>query len=81
MRGKRVDALMKTRGAISTLCFGRLDVLVSNAGVFTPKPFLEATESEYDWFLDTILKGSFFAAQAAAKAMPRFSCSRSASYQ
>lgn len=49
--------------------FGRLDVLVSNAGVFTPKPFLEATESEYDWFLDTILKGSFFTAQAAAKAM------------
>ena len=49
--------------------FGRLDVLVSNAGVFTPKPFLEATESEYDWFLDTILKGSFFTAQAAARAM------------
>jgi len=49
--------------------FGRLDVLVSNAGVFTPKPFLEATESEYEWYLDTILKGSFFAAQAAAKAM------------
>jgi NAD(P)-dependent dehydrogenase (short-subunit alcohol dehydrogenase family) len=49
--------------------FGRLDVLVSNAGVFTPKAFLEATESEYDWYLDTILKGNFFAVQAAAKAM------------
>lgn len=51
--------------------FGGLDVLVSNAGVFKPKPFLELTEEEYDWFLDTILKGKFFLAQAAAKAMKK----------
>ena len=49
--------------------FGGLDILVSNAGVFKPKPFNEITEEEYDWFLDTILKGKFFIAQAAAKAM------------
>lgn len=49
--------------------FGRLDVLVNNAGVFNPKPFLEQTEAEYDWYLDTILKGKFFTAQAAARAM------------
>jgi len=49
--------------------FGRLDVLFNNAGIFTPKPFIEITEAEYDRFLDTILKGKFFAAQAAAKAM------------
>ena len=49
--------------------FGGLDILVNNAGVFNPKPFLELTEEDYDWYLDTILKGKFFAAQAAANAM------------
>src|ERR1700746_2339988 len=49
--------------------FGRLDVLFNNAGIFAPKPFLEVTEAEYDRFVDIILKGKFFAAQAAAKAM------------
>jgi|SRR6266851_2664818 NAD(P)-dependent dehydrogenase (short-subunit alcohol dehydrogenase family) len=51
--------------------FGGLDILVNNAGVFRPKPFIEVTEEEYDWFLDTILKGKFFLAQAAAKAMKK----------
>jgi NAD(P)-dependent dehydrogenase (short-subunit alcohol dehydrogenase family) len=49
--------------------YDRLDVLFNNAGIFAPKPFLEVTEAEYDRFLDNILKGTFFAAQAAAKAM------------
>lgn len=51
--------------------FGGLDILVNNAGVFRPKPFIEVSEEEYDWFLDTILKGKFFVAQAAAKAMKK----------
>src|SRR3977135_1318263 len=49
--------------------FGRLDVLFNNAGIFGPKPFLDVTEDEYDHFLNIILKGKFFIAQAAAKAM------------
>src|SRR4030081_3142108 len=49
--------------------FGRLDVLFNNAGIFGPKPFLDVTEDEYDRFLNIILKGTFFTAQAAAKAM------------
>lgn len=49
--------------------FGGVDILINNAGVFRPKPFGEISEEEYDWFLDTILKGKFFAAQAAVKSM------------
>lgn len=51
--------------------FGGVDILVNNAGVFEPKPFLELTEADYDRFLDIILKGKFFMAQEAAKAMKR----------
>lgn len=54
---------------LATRAFGGVDILVNNAGVFRPKPFLDVNESEYDWFLDTILKGKFFMAQAAARAM------------
>src|SRR5262249_29259217 len=36
--------------------FGHLDVLFNNAGIFTPKPFLEVDEVEYDRFVDVILK-------------------------
>jgi NAD(P)-dependent dehydrogenase (short-subunit alcohol dehydrogenase family) len=53
----------------ATDAFGGVDILVNNAGVFQPKPFLDLTESDFDWFLDTILKGKFFMAQAAARAM------------
>lgn len=49
--------------------FGGVDILINNAGIFAPKPFLEQTEAEYDAFVDTILKGKFFMAQAAAKSM------------
>lgn len=49
--------------------FGGVDILFNNAGVFRPKPFVEMDPDEVDWFIDTILKGKFYAAQAAAKAM------------
>jgi 2-deoxy-D-gluconate 3-dehydrogenase len=49
--------------------FGRLDVLVNNAGIFPFTPALEMTEEQWDRVLDVNLKGAFFAAQAAARAM------------
>lgn len=48
---------------------GRLDVLVNNAGVFPRVKFLEMTEADWDFVVDVNLKGSAFAAQAAARAM------------
>ncbi|MCV3270184.1 SDR family NAD(P)-dependent oxidoreductase [Roseobacter sinensis] len=51
--------------------FGGVDILINNAGIFAPKPFLDQTEAEYDAFVDTILKGKFFMAQAAARSMIR----------
>jgi NAD(P)-dependent dehydrogenase (short-subunit alcohol dehydrogenase family) len=54
---------------LATQAFGGVDILINNAGVFRPKPFVDVDEAEYDWFLDTILKGKFFMAQAAARAM------------
>jgi NAD(P)-dependent dehydrogenase (short-subunit alcohol dehydrogenase family) len=54
---------------MATRTFGGVDILINNAGIFAPKPFLDVSEKEYDGFVDTILKGKFFMAQAAAKAM------------
>jgi NAD(P)-dependent dehydrogenase (short-subunit alcohol dehydrogenase family) len=44
---------------------GRLNMLVSNAGVDLPKPLLEVSEAEWNACLDTNLKGSFLACQQA----------------
>lgn len=49
--------------------FGRLDILVNNAGMEIHSPFLDVTEEQFDRVVDTNLKGAFFCAQAAARAM------------
>jgi 3-oxoacyl-[acyl-carrier protein] reductase len=47
--------------------FGKLDVLVNNAGTAIPKPFEEATMEELDRVIDLNLRGVFVATQAALK--------------
>jgi 2-deoxy-D-gluconate 3-dehydrogenase len=49
--------------------FGRLDILINNAGIRIPKPALEVTEADWDATVDTNLKGLFFCAQAAVRPM------------
>jgi 3-oxoacyl-[acyl-carrier protein] reductase len=49
--------------------FGRLDVLVNNAGVAFPKKFEETTLEELDYLIDINIRGAFVATQAALKHM------------
>jgi len=49
--------------------FGRLDALVNNAGLSTAKPFFELTVDDFDLTFDVDVRGSFLAAQAAARRM------------
>lgn len=49
--------------------FGRLDLLVNNAGVQTWQPLLDVTEEEWDLVIDTNLKGCFLCTQKAARCM------------
>jgi NAD(P)-dependent dehydrogenase (short-subunit alcohol dehydrogenase family) len=61
----QIDAMMAAVRAE----FGRLDVLVNNAGVFPRSNFLEITEAEWDFVLGVNLKGNCFTSIAAAKLM------------
>ena len=51
--------------------FGRLDLLVNNAGAFFHAPFEHLTDEQWDAILDANLKSQFLCAQAAAPVMKR----------
>ena len=48
---------------------GRVDVLVNNAGIATPKPFFELTVDDFNLTFDLDVRGSFLLAQHAARHM------------
>ena len=70
-----VEADIRSSGQVAAMfdrvisAFGRLDLLVNNAGVQTWKPLLEVTEEEWDLVVDTNLKGCFLCTQQAARHM------------
>jgi len=49
--------------------FGRLDVMVNNAGMETRTSLLDTTERQFDLVVGVDLKSAFFGTQAAAKQM------------
>jgi len=49
--------------------FGRLDIMVNNAGVETRTSVLDTTEKQYEFVLGVNLKSAFFGTQVAAKQM------------
>ncbi len=51
----------------ATDAFGRLDVLINNAGILRDKTLLKLDEDMWDAVIDVHLKGTFFCIQAAAR--------------
>jgi len=66
-QASQVQALVAT--ALKT--FGRVDVLVNNAGVFQHDPTEELPEETWDRVIDVDLKGTFLCCQAVGRVMIR----------
>lgn len=49
--------------------FGKIDILINNAGMNIRKPALDVTEDDWDQVLDLNLKSAFFMSQAVARRM------------
>lgn len=61
----QVDALV----AQTVAAFGRLDIMVNNAGIAQVKEYLDITPEDFDRVLGVNLKGVFLGVQAAARQM------------
>ena len=64
---KKADVDRMVTAAIET--FGRIDILVCNAGITRFAPFLEMTEEDWDAVMNVDLKGTFLCGQAVARHM------------
>jgi glucose 1-dehydrogenase len=74
--GRRAIAIGADLGAVADVykligdgvaALGKIDILINNAGVEKNASFWDVTEHDYDFVLNTNLKGPFFATQAFVK--------------
>ena len=66
-----VHADIKAMIEFAEATFGRLDVLINNAGVESPKQEVDTTEEEYDRIMDVNVKGVFLATKYAVPLMKK----------
>lgn len=69
--GEAVGSFASAERIINTAlsAFGRLDILINNAGILRDRTLLKMTEEEWDAVIQVHLKGTFACLQAAARAM------------
>jgi len=65
--GKKETAIKVAAAAVKQ--FGRLDLLVNNAGIYMPKPFTEYTPEDFETLIGTNIAGYFFVTQQAVAQM------------
>jgi NAD(P)-dependent dehydrogenase (short-subunit alcohol dehydrogenase family) len=65
--GKKETAIKVADAALSH--FGRIDLLVNNAGIYVPKPFTEYTPEDFEAMISTNVAGYFFVTQQVVPRM------------
>jgi NAD(P)-dependent dehydrogenase (short-subunit alcohol dehydrogenase family) len=65
----RDQGSIERMAAAAESAFGQIHILVNNAGCNVRKPALEVTWDDWNFVLDTNLRGSFFVAQQMARRM------------
>jgi NAD(P)-dependent dehydrogenase (short-subunit alcohol dehydrogenase family) len=65
--GDRSTAVKIVETAVSK--FGRIDLLINNAGVFIPKAFTDYTTEDFDTLVSTTLAGFLYVSQLAIRQM------------
>ena len=65
--GKKETAIKVVEAAVKH--FGRIDLLVNNAGIYIPKPFTEYTPEDFEMMIGTNVAGYFFITQQVVARM------------